>query len=184
MTRFSLARMLVVCLSTFLPACMDRGQHLTRPSATPNDSSMAADASAPGISTPTSAAEPPSQIQAILRGDGFGLVRFRQQRNATENIIDLDVWVRDLAPNSSYSLQRATDTTLDDVCTGSNWLTLGEGLTPKSIDTDSSGTGRAALFRDLSSLVAGTEFDIYFRVIDNSTNVVLQSDCYRFVIRD
>ena len=131
-----------------------------------------------------SAAEPPFQIQAILRGDGFGLLRFRQQKNATANVIDLDVWVRDLQPNSSYSLQRATDTTLDDVCTGSNWLTLGEGLTPKSIDTDSSGTGRASLFRDLSSLPAGAAFDIHFRVIDNSSNALLQSDCYRFVVRD
>jgi hypothetical protein len=114
----------------------------------------------------------------------MGRVRTRQTSDATTNIIDLDVWVRDLAPNSSYSLQRATDTTLDDVCTGSNWLTLGEGLTPKSIDTDSIGTGQASLFRDLSSFAAGTPFDIHFRVIDNSTNVVLQSDCYRFVIRD
>ena len=65
-----------------------------------------------------------------------------------------------------------------------NWLTLGEGLTPKSIDTDSSGTGRASLFRDLSSLPAGAAFDIQFRVIDNSSNAVLQSDCYRFVVRD
>lgn len=93
--------------------------------------------------------------------------------------------MRDLAPNSSYSLQRATDTALDDICTGSNWLTLGEGLTPESIDTDSIGTGRAALWRDVSSIAAGTAFDIHFRVIDNSTtNVVLHSDCYRFVIRD
>jgi hypothetical protein len=139
---------------------------------------------ASGTSATTSATETPFQIQAILRGDGFGLVRFRQQKNATENIINLHVWVRDLAPNSSYSLQRATDTTLDGVCTGSNWLTLGEGLTPRSIDTDNSGTGQASLFRDLSSLVVGAGFDIYFRVIDSSTDVVLQSDCYRFVIRD
>ena len=145
---------------------------------------MAPRATAPGPWATTTAAQPPFQVQAILRGEGFGLLKFRQRRNATENIIDLDVWVRDLAANSSYSLQRATDTTLDDDCTGSNWLTLGEGLIPKSIDTDSSGVGRAALFRDLSSLAAGTAFDIYFRVIDDSSEVVLQSGCHRFVVRD
>ena len=184
MSRFSLASIVVICLSTFLPACTDRGASLTGPSALPRGGSMGSGASASASTATSSTAEPPFQIQAILRGDGFGLLRFRQQRNATSNIIDLDVWVRDLAPNSSYSLQRATDTTLDDVCTGSNWLTLGEGLTPQSIDTDSSGTGQASLFRDLSSFAAGTAFDIHFRVTDNSTNVVLQSDCYRFVIRD
>ena len=48
------------------------------------------------------------------------------------------------------------------------------------------GSGRADLWRDLSDLfAAGTAFDIYFRVIETgTTNVVLQSDCYRFVVRD
>lgn len=128
----------------------------------------------------TSAAQPPFNLEAILRGDGFGVVKFRQQKDPTENIIDLDVWVRDLLPNTSYSLQRAVDTTQDGVCTSTSWLTLGKGLTPQSIDTDDGGTGRAALWRDISSIVEGTAFDIYFRVVrTGTTNVALQSDCYR-----
>jgi hypothetical protein len=112
-------------------------------------------------------------------------VEFRQEKNADANIINLDVWVRDLAPNTSFSLQRAVDTNLDGSCTGTNWLTLGEGLTPHPIVTDDNGTGRAALWRDLSAVAPGTAFDIYFRVIEaGTTNVVLQSDCYRFVVRD
>jgi hypothetical protein len=131
------------------------------------------------------AAQPPFNLEAILRGDGFGLVKFRQQIDPTQNIIDLDVWVRDLLPNTSYSLQRAVDTTLDGVCTGTNWLTLGEGLTPQSIDTDDRGTGRAALWRDISSIAAGTAFDIDFRVVrTGTTSVALQSDCYRYIVRD
>lgn len=133
----------------------------------------------------TSAAQPPFDLEAILRGDGFGLVKFRQTKDPTQNIIDLDVWVRDLTPNTSYSLQRATDTALDGVCTGTNWLTLGKGLTPQSIDTDDTGTGRGALWRDVSSIAAGTAFNIQFRVIQTgTTNVALQSDCYRYVVRD
>ena len=145
-------------------------------------------ASAPSSSaalSPTSAAQPPFNLEAILRGDGFGLVKFRQVKDPTQSIIDLDVWVRDLLPNTSYSLQRAVDTTLDGVCTGTNWLTLGKGLTPQSIDTDDRGTGRAALWRDLSSIAAGTAFDIHFRVVKAGTaNVTLQSDCYRYIVRD
>ena len=130
-------------------------------------------------------AEPPFNLEAILRGDGFGLVKFRQERDAAANLARLDVWVRDLAPNSSYSLQRAVDTTLDDVCTGTNWLTLGQGTTAEPIVTDNRGTGRAELWRDLSAFAPGTAFDIHFRVIETgTTNVLLQSGCYQFVVRD
>jgi hypothetical protein len=66
-------------------------------------------------------------------------------------------------------LQRAVDTTLDDVCTGTNWLTLGDGSTPHPIVTDDTGTARAALWRDLSVVAPGTTFDIYFRLIENGT---------------
>jgi len=133
----------------------------------------------------TRSAEPPFNLEAILRGDGFGHVTFRQDKDPTHNIVDLDVWVRDLAPNASYNLQRAVDTTLDEVCTGTNWLTLGQGPVPQAIVTDDRGTGRASLWRDLSAFAPGTSFDIHFRVILSGTSsVVLQSDCYRFVIRD
>jgi hypothetical protein len=132
-----------------------------------------------------SAAVPPFNLEAVLRGTGFGLVEFRQDQNPAANIINLDVWVRDLAPNASYSLQRATDSALDGACTGSNWLTLGKGTVDEPILTDDSGTGRASLWRDLSFLAPGTGFDIYFRIVATGTSeVVLQSDCYRFVVRD
>jgi hypothetical protein len=110
------------------------------------------------------------------------LVKFRQPKDA-DKIVYLGVWVRDLAPNHDYSLQRAVDTNVDDICTGTNWLTLGRGLDPKAITTDESGTGRADLYRDLAALPLGTEFDIHFRVIDKVTMaVVLESGCYQFVV--
>ncbi len=137
------------------------------------------------VSLGTRVEEPPFNLEAILRGDGFGLVKFRQVKDPAQNIIDLDVWVRDLLPTTNYSLQRATDATLDDVCTGTNWLTLGQGAAAHPIVTDEGGTGRASLWRDLSFLPPGTEFDIHFRVVRTGTTLVaLQSDCYRFVVRD
>lgn len=132
-------------------------------------------------------ATPNFNLEAILRPvadglDGFGLVKFRQPKDA-DQIIRLDVWVRDLAANRSYYLQRATDANVNDECTGTNWLTLGEGLVPVAITTDETGTGRAALFRDLAAVAVGTEFDIHFRVIDATTSaVVLQSACYQFTV--
>jgi hypothetical protein len=132
-------------------------------------------------------ATPNFNLEAILRPvaggpDGFGLVKFRQPKDA-DKIVYLGVWVRDLAPNHDYSLQRAVDTNVDDICTGTNWLTLGRGLDPKAITTDERGTGRADLYRDLATLPLGTEFDIHFRVIDKETMaVVLESGCYQFVV--
>jgi hypothetical protein len=131
---------------------------------------------------------PHFNVQAILRPaaggpeDGLGLVKFRQPNDA-EKIVYLGVSLRNLAPNHSYYLQRATDTTVDDDCTGTNWLTLGRGLTPVAIMTDDRGTGRAQLFRDLAAFPAGMQFDIHFRVIDAATTAtVLESGCYQYTV--
>ena len=133
-------------------------------------------------------ADPGANLQVILRpvagapDGGFGLVKFRQPKDA-DKIVYLDVWVRDLAPNHSYSLQRATDTNVNDDCAGTNWLTLGRGLVPQAITTDETGTGRADLFRNLATIPLGTQFDIHFRVIDAVTlAVVLESNCYQYTV--
>ena len=131
---------------------------------------------------------PPFNIEVILRdvtgGRGFGHVKFRQP-NDTEKIVYLDTWVRDLAPDHAYRLQRAVDTTLDGSCTRveTDWLTLGKGLVPQVITTDDQGTARAHLFRDLAAVPTGKQFDINFRVIDAvSSAPVLESGCYRFTV--
>src|SRR5690349_17108678 len=120
-------------------------------------------------------------LEVVLRGEGFGLIKFRQP-NDNDFVVNLDVWLRDLAPNTSYLLQRAVDTNVDDNCTSTAWLTLGKGLQPQSIVTDANGTGREKLFRILPPS-PGSEFDIHFRVIDEATSaVVLTSKCYQFTI--
>ena len=131
---------------------------------------------------------PPFNIEAILRdaagGSGFGHVKFRQP-NDSAKVVYLDTWVRELAPNHTYRLQRAVDTTLDGVCprVETDWLTLGKGLQPAVITTDDRGTGREDLFRDLGAAPTGKQFDINFRIIDAVTSAsVLESGCYRFTV--
>ena len=76
------------------------------------------------------------------------------------------------------------DVILDGNCTGTNWLTLGFGLTPQSIFTDDKGDGGETLWRDLSAAPTGSIFDIHFRVIDAiSGEIVLESDCYQYTVR-
>ena len=145
---------------------------------------------APAFAGAGNPATPKFNLEVILRPvaggpeRGFGLVKFRQPKDA-EKIVFLDVRMRDLAPEHDYQLQRATDPTVNDDCTGTNWLTLGRGTDPTTtkITTDDRGTGRADLFRDLTAIPLGMEFDIQFRVIDASTAaVVLESACYQFVV--
>lgn len=129
---------------------------------------------------------PPFNNEIILRdvsdGGGFGHVKFRQPNDA-DRIVYLDTWVRDLTPNTTYLLQRATDAAVNDACAGTNWLTLGKGLTPQAITTDERGTGRESLFRNLGPAAIGATFDIHFRVIEQAGGaVVLESDCYQFVV--
>jgi hypothetical protein len=149
---------------------------------------VAAAAAQAEVGPPWGPATPNFNLEVILRPvaggpeSGFGLVKFRQPKDA-DKIVYLDVWVRDLAPNHGYDLQRAVDSNVDDICTGTNWLTLGPGPVPGAITTDERGTGRADLLRDLAALPLGTEFDIHFRVIDAVTSaVVLESGCYQFVV--
>jgi hypothetical protein len=129
---------------------------------------------------------PPFNLEVILRdvrgGPGFGHVKFRQPNDAAK-IVYLGTWMRDLAPNHGYVLQRAADTNLDGNCTSVAWLDLGRGLVPQTIATDDRGTGREALFRNLAAIPTGTQFDIHFRVIDAVTrDPVLASGCYRFTV--
>ena len=132
---------------------------------------------------------PHFNLEAILRpteagpAKGFGHVKFRQPNESDQvQTILLDVWVRDLAPNRLYYVQRATDGTVNDDCTGTNWTmpTLG------TITTDDRGTGQAELSRDLPATVQPgvTTLDIHFRVVEalTATSGVLHSDCYQFTV--
>ena len=128
---------------------------------------------------------PPFNLEAILTGEngGYGRVKFRQDID-TARIINLDTWVRDLLPNHAYLLQRAVDPIATGQCLSTAWLTLGEGLQPKAIITNDKGSGSASLWRDITAIPRGTQFNIHFQVIDSvSSAVVLTSDCYQYTVR-
>ncbi len=114
-----------------------------------------------------------------------GYIAFRQDP-AAPKIITLDTYVQHLQANHEYLLQRAVDpiNVVDGNCTSTTWLTLGLGLTPQSIMTDDKGNGHEKLWRDLSTVASGSEWDIHFQVIDAATNdVVLTSNCYDYILR-
>jgi hypothetical protein len=133
-----------------------------------------ADTAGPRPSASWGPETPSFNLEVVLRGDGFGLVKFRQPNDAAA-IVYLDTWVRGLAPSTEYVLQRAVDPVVDDECTSTAWLTQGRGTEAQSITTDATGTGRQELFRNLAVFPPGTEFDIHFRVV----NAVTRPSCWR-----
>src|SRR5215218_2249149 len=99
----------LVIAMVFVGGCSQMGQ-TTSPTAPTSVSSLASSllGSTATLGVQSNAAQPPFNLEAILRGDGFGLVKFRQKTDSSRNIIDLDVWVRDLlADRTDYRLQRA-----------------------------------------------------------------------------
>lgn len=176
MTR-SYAALTILTAGLLLASCSPDLATPTAPTTTTTLASPTLTASMWGPETP------PFNFEAILHGaDGaFGLVKVRQPNDADLTFY-IEPWVRGLAPNTSYRLQRATDATVDDVCTGTDWLTLGQGLTPQAIVTDDKGTGRASLWRAVT-LAPGGKRDVHFRVITDGTGaIVLESACYQFVV--
>lgn len=183
---------LVLSLAVAATACQEPS---TAPHVVPANTSIVADRSTGDT--------PNYNLEVLLRpcssdvagcvtgGDGFGHVKFRQAGNDDAQRIDLGAWVRDLAPNTEYFLQRAVDTNLNGSCTSTSWLTLGLGtaLPPQSITTDDKGTGSQDLFRVVPN-PAGSTFDIYFRIVQaapdhtpDPTKVVLISDCYQYSVK-
>lgn len=127
-------------------------------------------------------------LDVRLRGEGkkagAGFIKFRQNPD-TARIITLDTWVTNLLPNHPYLLQRAVNPVADITgCSSTAWLTLGEGLQPKSILTNAHGDGNAKLWRDITSIARGTAFHIRFRILDAATLApVLTSDCFDYTVR-
>jgi hypothetical protein len=181
-------RHLIIGLCAFTAACSGAAPTAPGASLAPTGGFSSpvdapANAARPPVNLAANTAQPHFNLEAILRGDGFGLVKLRQQKDPAQDILYMDVWVRDLLPNTSYGLQRAVDSPRDGVCTGTNWLTMGQGTTPQLILTDDTGTGRAELWRAVPA--TATPSDIHFRVIQTGTsNIPLQSDCYQLLVRD
>jgi hypothetical protein len=164
---------LILCV---LAACA--GQESTAPTSPMSPRQPSLD-----VSKSSAFERPPFNLEIVLGGSGFGMVKFRQPNDGSR-IVYLETWVRDLAPNTSYVLQRAVDANVDGDCTSTTWVTLGKGTTPQVITTDSQGTGRQGLYRSLAAVAPGTKFDIHFQVVDATTSsVVMTSSCYQFTVR-
>src|SRR4029077_14624430 len=96
-------RATTVAVAVVLAACTTIDSEATR-LVSPTNSDLT-------VTPPWGPETPNFNLEFIVRvyPDALGLVKSRQPNDA-DRIVNLDVWVRDLQPNSHYRLQRATDT--------------------------------------------------------------------------
>lgn len=186
-TSFALIKFVIVAI--IMSGCSDSEVSPSRPSVDNDsfDSFEASDEEYGNSASRKSCSQegPHYNLNVVLTGDNtaFGVIKFRQRKNETQ-LIHLDTWVSNLEPNTTYLLQRAVDTMLDGDCTGTSWLTLGEGLEPQSILTNCNGSGKAELFRSVATIPVGSTFDIHFQIVKESTSeVVLSSGCYEYTVK-
>jgi hypothetical protein len=138
------------------------------------------------IMKPYGTDDPHFNLNIYLTGEKTATCGYIEFRQVADNgqFIHLDTWVHHLKPNTNYILQRAVDTTIDENCTSTAWLTLGKGLNAQSILTNEKGDGYAELYRSVSMIAVGTTFDIHFQILEESNSTVaLTSSCYRYTVR-
>jgi hypothetical protein len=123
-------------------------------------------------------AEPGLQSElTAISGQGTGHVLVAPTAEDQPNFaVQVEVNVRDMLPNSSFTAQRAPDLNPDGVCTGTTWLTSG------TITTSEGGSGAAHFFGERGApFVSGVRFDVVFRVIGNGTE--LRSECMTVTVK-
>ena len=90
--------------------------------------------------------------------------------------VEVEVNVRDMLPNSTFTVERRVDLTPNGVCTGTTWLTNGP------ITTSAGGAGAQHFEVERGApFVSGVRFDVQFHVIGNGTE--LRSDCMTVTVK-
>jgi hypothetical protein len=117
-----------------------------------------------------------SDLTAIS-GQGSGHVEVSPTGKDKPNFdVQVQVNVKDMLPNSTFTVQRTVDLTPDGICTGTTWLTNGP------ITTSANGKGAQHFEVERGApFVSGVRFDAEFRVIGNGTE--LRSGCMTVTVK-
>jgi hypothetical protein len=117
-----------------------------------------------------------SELTAIS-GQGTGHVLVSPTAKDKPNFdVQVEVNLRGMLPNSTFTVERRVDLNPDGVCTGTAWLTNGP------IDTSEAGAGAQHFEVERGApFVSGVRFDVQFHVIGNGT--VLLSDCFTVSVK-
>jgi hypothetical protein len=161
-----------------------------------------------GSSSPTGPTpfDPPGTYQALLSGVGWsgagGLSVTPRSAASGTFTADFKVRLRNAKPNTTYTVQRAAETgrmlSSDGICQRglgvAPWSSadppaaafvtfLPDGTTPVTLTTTATGAGSVD-FTFASGILAGTRFDVMFRVLDDVAlpKSVLLSECVTVLV--
>jgi hypothetical protein len=123
-------------------------------------------------------AEPRTQSElTAVSGQGTGHVLVSPTaKNRPTFDVQVEVNVRDMLPNSTFTVERRADLNPDGICTSPTWLTNGP------ITTSEGGAGAQHFEVERGApFVSGVRFDVQFHVIGNGTELV--SDCFAVTVK-
>ena len=122
-------------------------------------------------------AEPGTQsVLVAVSGQGTGYVLVSPTaKDKPTFAAEVEVNVRGMLPNSTFTVERRLDLNPDGVCTGTTWFPAGD------ITTSQGGAGTLH-FPVERPLASGTRFDVQLHVTDN-VSTELQSDCLTVTVK-
>ena len=180
MRRFAAAILAVV--AALCLACSESSPSLVRPSAIT--------ASGPLAVRPAVLPDSHGQPLIAVVGEGEGVLNITPKADRPGFSVEIQVALRKTRPNTTFTLARAVDFTLDGVCTNTNFVPLPlPNPGPLVLLTTSPGGAGAAHVSfaldpvQFPQFSEGRTFEVHWEIRAIDSSVVLRSDCFRVTVK-
>jgi hypothetical protein len=163
-------------------ACSESSPNLVQPSAITPPSPLAVQ---PAV-LPDSHGQ---QLVAVV-GEGEGVLNISPKADRPGFSVEIQVALRKTSPNTTFTLSRAVDFTLDGICTNTNFVPLPRPNPGPLVllTTSPGGAGAAHVSFALDPVQfprfsEGTTFEVHWEIRATDASVVLRSDCFRVTVK-
>jgi len=181
-----LAAAILTAIVALCPACSETAPNPVQPSAiTPAITPFGAPAVQPAV-RPASHGQP---LTAVV-GEGEGVLSISPKGDRPGFSVEIQVALRNTSPNTTFTLTRAVDFTLDGVCTNTNFVPLPlPNPGPLVLLTTSPGGAGAAHVSfaldpvQFPQFSEGTTFEVHWDIRATDGSVALRSDCFRVTVK-
>ena len=189
-----LAAALLTAVVALCPACSETTPNPVQPSAiapviTPAIAPAIAPFGAPAVQPAVRPDSHGQQLTAIV-GEGEGVLNISPKADRPGFSVEIQVALQKTSPNTTFTLARAVDFTLDGVCTNTNFVPLPlPNPGPLVLLTTSPGGAGAAHVSfaldpvQFPQFSEGTTFEVHWEIRATDASVVLRSDCFRVTVK-
>jgi hypothetical protein len=176
------AAAILAAVAALCVACSDSSTNLMRPSAVTPSGPLAVQ---PAV-LPDSHGQ---QLTAIV-GQGEGVLNITPKADRPGFSVEIQVALRKTSPNTTFTLARAVDFTLDGVCSNPNFVPLPlPNPGPLVLLTTSPGGAGAAHVSfaldpvQFPQFSEGTTFEVHWEIRATDGSAVLRSECFRVTVK-